>query len=252
MVLHHGFLGYTQLRLGPLRISYFHGIDRTLTDAGHEVLVTRVHPTASIERRAAQLKRSILSQLHERKLAGQKVIVLAHSMGGLDARYMISRLNMHDRVAALATLSTPHAGTPYADWCLRNLSRTGVLRVFTHLGLDISAIKDLTCQQMSRFSETAPDVPGVRYYSISAAQHWNKIPPLLLPSFRTIWKAEGENDGLVSVRSAAFGTHLGTWPADHWHMINKRPLRRRGPDDIRPRYLDLLQQLQRDAPPDDG
>ena len=38
-------------------------------------------------------------------------------MGGLDARYMIGQLGMADRVAALLTVTTPHRGSPYADWC---------------------------------------------------------------------------------------------------------------------------------------
>ena len=47
-----------------------------------------------------------------------RVVIIAHSMGGLDARYMISRLGMDDRVTALVTITTPHRGSPYADWCL--------------------------------------------------------------------------------------------------------------------------------------
>ena len=44
------------------------------------------------------------------------VHILAHSLGGLDSRYMISKLDMAERVLSLTTLGTPHRGTTFADW----------------------------------------------------------------------------------------------------------------------------------------
>jgi triacylglycerol lipase len=247
IVLHHGLFGYGQLRVGPVDVRYFGGIERALADTSRPVIVTHVHPTASIERRAAQLKRSLLGQLHERDLAGRKVVILAHSLGGLDARHMISRLDMADRVAALVTISSPHHGSSYADWTFRNLTRIGALRVFTHIGLDVTAVKDLTHDASQRFAEETPDAPGVKYYSVSAARPWSRITPLLLPSYRIIYKAEGDNDGVVSVRSATYGTHLGTWEADHWHVINRKFTLEWNRADIRPRYLAILDQLRKDG-----
>ena len=48
------------------------------------------------------------------------------------------------------------------------------------------------------------------------------FPRQALHAWKVIHDAEGENDSLVSVKSAVWGKHLGTWPADHWHTINKR------------------------------
>ena len=46
---------------------------------------------------------------------------------------------------ALLTITTPHRGTPYADWCLENIGkRMGGLRLMKLLGLDVRAISDLT------------------------------------------------------------------------------------------------------------
>ncbi|MDB5318689.1 MAG: hypothetical protein JWN40_320, partial [Phycisphaerales bacterium] len=44
----------------------------------------------------------------------------------------------------------------------------------------------------------------------------------VLLSHKVVSEGEGENDVLVSVRSSTWGTHLGTWRADHFHTINKR------------------------------
>src|SRR4051794_12214030 len=106
LVLHHGLFGYGNLRLGPLSTSSFHGIDQALSSPDLPVLLTHVHPTASVDRRASELKRAILGHLHDSHRPNDKVIILAHSMGGLDARHMITHLDMSDRVAALVTIST--------------------------------------------------------------------------------------------------------------------------------------------------
>lgn len=47
-----------------------------------------------------------------------KVNIIAHSMGGLDARYMISALGGANRVASLTTISTPHTGSKVANFVL--------------------------------------------------------------------------------------------------------------------------------------
>lgn len=168
-------------------------------------------------------------------------------MGGLDARYMISRLGMADRVAALLTISTPHRGSPYADWCVRNLGqRLGGLKLMRKLKLDVQAASDLTTESCRRFNQEIPDSPQVRYFSISATRPWHRVPAFALHSFKVISASEGENDGLVSVKSAAWGTHLTTWPADHWHTINHRLVWeiKEPTGDIIPYYLQALDQLR--------
>src|SRR5215203_4124203 len=145
IVLHHGLMGYGDLKLGPLKLAYFRGIDRAIIDRGHPLIISQVHPTGSIERRARELKEIILRQLKSLDREKEKVVIIGHSMGGLDARYMISRLGMDDRVAALVTITTPHRGSPYADWCLRHLGkRLGGLRLMNMIGWDMRAVSDLT------------------------------------------------------------------------------------------------------------
>jgi len=98
--------------------------------------------------------------LQEQERPRDKVLIIAHSMGGLDARYMISRLGMEEHVAALLTVCTPHRGSPYADWCLLNLGkRMGGLWLTNLFGLDVRALSDLTTQSCSRFNEEITDSP---------------------------------------------------------------------------------------------
>ena len=45
-----------------------------------------------------------------------KVNIIAHSKGGLDARYAISKLGMAPYVASLTTMNTPHRGCRFVDY----------------------------------------------------------------------------------------------------------------------------------------
>ena len=254
IVLHHGLFGVGDIKIGPIKLSYFRGIDRAITDRGHPLILSRVHPTGSIERRARELKATILRQLRAqtfakgRRDANEKLVILAHSMGGLDARYMISKLGMDDRVKALVTITTPHRGSPFADWCVLHFEkRFGAYRLLNSLGVDVQAGNDLTTSSCRKFNEDVPDSPNVKYFSVSAARPWNLVPPFALPSWRVVQDAEGDNDGLVSVKSSTWGTHLGVWPADHWHTINRRYVieLKEPTGDITPYYLAALERVVR-------
>ena len=249
IVLHHGLFGFGELNAGPVKLSYFGGIGRAIADRGHPLIVSSVHPTAGVVTRARQLKETILRQLEILGRPRDRVIVVAHSMGGLDARYMISRLGMDDRVEALLTVTCPHRGSPFADWCMLHLEqRFGAFKLLGACGLDVQAANDLTTKSCARFNEQVRDSPSVRYFSVSAARPWNLVPPFALPSWRIVHDAEGDNDGLVSVKSSTWGTHLGTWPADHWHTINRKfVLELKDPTgDIAPYYVKALENVLKD------
>jgi len=245
--LHHGLFGYDSKGIGKFRWAYFQGIDKALARAGYRVFLTKVHPTGGVARRAAELKSFIETQMGDAGYpAGTKAIVVGHSMGGLDARYMLDRLEMSERVSALLTVTTPHRGTPYADWCVRHLGkRLGGFELMQMLGLDLSGVHDLTTEGCAKFNETVRDVPGVGYFSISAAREWPGVAPWVLHSHRVVSEIEGPNDGMVSVKSSTWGTHLGTWRADHFHTINKRYVfeMRNRTGNIAPYYVKAVEQV---------
>jgi len=244
VILHHGLFGTDEIRLGPLRRSYWHNIDRAIAGRGHPVIATRVHPTASIETRARQLKQQILDRLEGIGHSGRRVVMIAHSMGGLDARYMISKLGMARHVEALITVATPHRGSPYADWIVRNLGdRFGLLRFATQLGLDLSAAADLTTTQAVRFNEEITDHPDVRYASVTCVRPRHQMPAFAIHSHSVVGAAEGDNDGLVSTTSAAWGAPLDSWPIDHWQAFNRHYTIRHRTVDVAPRYVELLDQF---------
>jgi len=95
--------------VGATRHAYFRGVGPRLEKEGWRVVQARVPPLGPIEARARELAACI------RAVEARKVHVLAHSMGGLDARYAIARLGLAGKVASLVTVGTPHRGTPVAD-----------------------------------------------------------------------------------------------------------------------------------------
>lgn len=52
------------------------------------------------------------------KARGQEVNFVAHSMGGLDCRHLISHVKPKEYTPiSLTTVCTPHRGSPFMDWC---------------------------------------------------------------------------------------------------------------------------------------
>lgn len=215
IVLVHGLLGFDELKLcGWTVASYFPGIPQFLRRAGNRVLTARLGMTHGIADRAAQLKAFL-----DERVPREPVHIIAHSMGGLDARYLIARLGMADRVLSLTTIGTPHRGTSFADWGVRRLER--VLKpIFDLLSIPRQAFYDLTTESCRRFNEMVLDSPQVRYVSV-AGRHTHDWRNLRWQLFhRLVEKAEGPNDGVVSLASARWGADHEVWDGDHLSLVN--------------------------------
>jgi triacylglycerol lipase len=215
IVLVHGLLGFDRIRLAGLTLAdYFPGIAPALKVAGNDVYVPCLSPTDGVAQRAAELK-SFLHQLSSK----EPVHLIAHSMGGLDARYMVAHLGMQDRVLSLTTLGTPHRGTPFADWGVRRFGR--MLRsALDFVGIPSKAFFDLTTGFCRDFNDRTPDAPRVRYFSVAGEYQGEWHRPEWLLSHMIVSQVEGPNDGVVSVRSAGYGELLTTWRGDHFSLVN--------------------------------
>ncbi|KAI0473128.1 alpha/beta-hydrolase [Xylariaceae sp. FL0804] len=225
IVLAHGLLGFAELSVAGAwlpAIHYWRGISDGLRANGVRVITTAVPPSGTIEQRAQKLAESIAEAAQ-----GKRVNIVAHSMGGLDARYMISHLRPANvDVRSLVTIASPHRGSSFADHLLNSTIPPAVLpRVYEFMegvGLDTGAFNQLTRSYMiDTFNPEVPDVPDVRYFSYGAKQD---LPPFLSPfrhSHRIISSLEGPNDGLVSVSSSRWGTYKGTLVnVSHLDLIN--------------------------------
>ncbi len=184
-------------------LHYFKRIRSTLIGAGFAAFHTNVSWAAGVDQRADELKAEL-----EKHTAGftehRKVHIIAHSMGGLDARRMICKHRMADRVASLTTIGTPHHGSSFADW---GIERHGWVISFSNfLGIDATGFADLTSERCKLFNEEAGAFErgnGVKYQTFAGVQARGRIFwPLRLRAYDVIAEREGANDGLVSLASA--------------------------------------------------
>jgi triacylglycerol lipase len=191
------------------KLHYFKGIRTMLKAKGYKAYHSRVAWAADVNTRADDLKQNVLRILDDSK--AEKVNIIAHSMGGLDARHMLfndrGQGKIHERIASLTTISTPHEGSPFADWGLEHFPQ--LPDVFQKIGLDVNGLKDLRTEACKRFNDD-PDVKAfetecqstIKFETYAGKQDFWGIFALLKGAFRIIEAKEGENDGLVSVRSA--------------------------------------------------
>ena len=241
IVLVHGLLGYDRLSVFGFTVAtYFPGIAENLREAGNRVLVPCLSPTDGVAKRAAQLKEFL-----EREAPGEPVHLIAHSMGGLDSRYLISRLGMAPNVLSLTTIGTPHRGTVFADWLLQRFGEISK-PIFQYLAIPFQAFYDLSTSACRIFNQETPDAPNVRYFSV-AGRHENRWhAPEWQFSYPIVERAEGPNDGVVSLQSAQFGESFDVWPGDHMSLVNwlnPLALRRGICQERKPQYAGLVRRL---------
>ncbi|OMJ07865.1 Lipase 2 [Smittium culicis] len=125
IMLCHGLYGFDYK--GPskipfLQIHYWTGIAKALQDLGSKVHVGKVSSTGGIKKRAHDLHHQLKTKIEPTSDKQAKVNLLAHSMGGLDSRYLITHIQpnvfkSNYKVSSLTTISTPHNGSPFMDWC---------------------------------------------------------------------------------------------------------------------------------------
>jgi triacylglycerol lipase len=241
IVLVHGLFGFDKIQVaGATLASYFPTIPELMRSAGNRVLIPTLTPTGAVEQRAAQLKDYLL-----KNAPNEPAHLVAHSMGGLDSRYLISCLGMADRVLSLTTIATPHRGTSFADWGVNHFERI-VKPLLNAVGMPHQAFYDLTRKNCQAFNEKVPDAPAVRYFSVAGRHDGHFLHPEWLVPFGIVKAAEGDNDGIVSVESARYGEQCDVWDGDHLSLVNwPNPFRayRGAWHDPAPRYAALLQRL---------
>ncbi|MCM1326141.1 MAG: hypothetical protein NC094_02380 [Bacteroidales bacterium] len=200
-------------------LNYWGRVPQALKKNGAIVYYGSQQSSLSIAASAAEVKAEIERVLRETD--AEKVNVVAHSKGGLDTRYVISKLGMADKIASLTTINTPHRGCLFVDALLGSLpdwliqfTANRYNTLFRKLGDDapdfLAGIKDLTADACAAFNENVPDSPKVYYQSSMSKMHSANSAgfPLNL-GYLLVKKYEGENDGLVSISSAVYGHYLG-------------------------------------------
>lgn len=198
--------------------NYWGRIPAVLKRSGVEIYYGNQQSAASVENSAAELAERIKQIVSE--TGCDKINIIAHSKGGLDSRYAISRLGMDKYVATLTTVNTPHRGCQFADYILGKVSPEFCRSVadkynfaLKKLGDNnpdfISAVKDLTASRCAELNEVCPDMDDVYYQSIGSKAtnaRGGQFP--LNMSYHLVKYFDGDNDGLVSVSSMKWGANF--------------------------------------------
>ena len=231
IVLVHGILGFRNLAEFGLVgiIPYFRSVADHFQAQGHRVLAVKLDKTAGVVVRAGQLETQIAAALAPGGTLdpAQKTHIIAHSMGGLDSRYLLSPSPANPTpnnlpIRSLTTIGTPHLGSPIADAVDNPATpqdvRAAIAAVLAKFDISLEGLRDLRTDRCTTFSATHGNRPGVDYFSIAGIGRpgFIKTWALFVPLHKFISvETHEENDGLVTRKSSQWGTPVGEWPADH-------------------------------------
>lgn len=199
-------------------LNYWGRIPKVLKSEGAQVYYGHQAAVGNMEQNAEQVKKIILDIIEN--TGAEKVNILAHSKGGLESRYMISALDMEDRVASLTTICTPHRGSGLAE-ILKYMPTKWHIGITNYIDKSYRKLGDKNpdCYQASiqlsqtycaKFNELHPNSEKVYYQSYASAMKFGISDVFFFWVYCLLRCLEkGPNDGLVSVTSAQWGEYRG-------------------------------------------
>ncbi|HKR63496.1 MAG TPA: alpha/beta fold hydrolase [Thermoanaerobaculia bacterium] len=213
IVLAHGIFRIDEIRVLVKEavgidkgLHYFHGIAPFLESNGFVVTETDTSFCGSLERRAHDLAKGVDAFLQ--KTGAEKVAIIGHSMGGLDARKMIADLGFEKKVASLTTIGTPHHGTPAAD-DLENADGRFAIALLKPF-IDFEGFLDLrpsACDAFNARVEQREADNDVVYRAVTAFEALPETVSFLQPTAIRLQR-EGPSDGIVPAHSQQWVPHL--------------------------------------------
>ena len=186
---------------------YFRNLKTELADLAISMYFPKLPSSESLEVRAKELTKVVEA------VTADKIVLVAHSMGGLDCRYYAHMHPNDKRIKKIITIATPHWGSLLADWVMQG--RSFLARVFRYkFG---KAGQDLTISACEEFNKKVLDRDDITYSSYAASRPNRELPFWLRWLARRV--GEESNDGQVPVSSARWGEFSGVLHADHFEVI---------------------------------
>jgi triacylglycerol esterase/lipase EstA (alpha/beta hydrolase family) len=212
VVLVHGIIAHDRAS----NIKFWGRIPEALMSRGIEVFFGNTDAWGTYETNALLLRMTIEHIVSQTKT--EKVNIIAHSKGGIDARYLIWKHGFGGKIASLTTVCTPHHGSEIADLIYnkkithKKFTRK-VLSAFGELYGDASPnlcklIYQLTTARMKKFNEKITMDDNVFYQSLYTTIEDASDIKIFPYTYSYIHKISGDNDGLVSECSAQWGDNI--------------------------------------------
>jgi len=230
LIFIHGLNTYGDhdIHIGPLKFGPMHiRLERAFSDRGIRFRSISgsmfAHPFEQAEQIVQQVQSlPITTRFH----------VLGQSTGGLVARAVAQHPKLHDRVASVLTMGTPHRGAPAAEFGLAfNENHPLLKRVLATCGYDTARkltifqaytpkAVDEFCQELSARAKTpASQLQASFICQVEGAQ--TSWPLLMLESLLNSENQMG--DGLISSDSQRFGLVQGPFALDHFGELGFFP-----------------------------
>lgn len=197
--------------------NYWGRIPRALVRNGARVYYGHQEAWGTVEDNGLILKNKIMEILQE--TGCEKVNIIAHSKGGLDARYVISGLGMEPYTASLTTINTPHRGSRLVDF-LKRLPDPIYRRICSAIDQYFGKLGDknpdayrasyqLSSSYAEAFNRRYPDTGAVYCQSYASLMKCGFSSKLLCIPYWILKALDAPNDGLVTVESARWADFKG-------------------------------------------
>lgn len=197
---------------------YWGRIPAELKKNGATIYYGEHNSAAAVADSAVELEKRIEEIV--RQTGCEKVNIIAHSKGGLDSRTAIAMTSAGKYVASLTTINTPHRGCEFADYLLTEIpekQQKMIAERYNSVAAKLgdkdpdflAAVYDLTSQKCRERNEIVHDDPGVFYQSVgSVLQKASSGRFPLNFTYHLVKYFDGENDGLVGIKSFEWGSSL--------------------------------------------
>ncbi|MDX2368786.1 MAG: alpha/beta fold hydrolase [Colwellia sp.] len=183
---------------------YFRNVKTELASLFIPIYFPELPSSESIDVRSDALEKALEA------ISEKNIVLIGHSMGGLDCRYYAHRHPNDKRIKKIITIATPHRGSLFADWVMQNDSL--LARIFRCKFA--KAGQDLTIAACEAFNKKVVDRDDIKYFSYAASRPNNELPFWLMLLAKHV--GEEANDGQIAVSSAHWGHFLGVLHADHF------------------------------------
>lgn len=197
--------------------NYWGRIPKHLINLGAKVHYGKQDSNGSIETNAEFLKERINMILSES--GASKLNIIAHSKGGLDIRYMISSLEIGDKVASLTTISTPHKGSKAMDkifkiphfliWFFTKIADLWFRILGDRHPNTYRVLKSLRTKDAILFNQKNIDLPSIYYQSYAFTMERARSDIFLMIPNLFVGLIGGKNDGFLTPSEVEWGEFQG-------------------------------------------
>ena len=199
-------------------LNYWGSIPRLLEECGAKVFFSDHDAWANTEDAASQIVENLKKVLEEAE--AEKVNVIAHSRGGIDIRYAISKFGINSNIASVTMISSPNRGSKTLDALYNFLGEKffKFAAVFVNLWFKILGDKEpdfftatysLRASSMEKFNQEIKDDPSVPVQTFAGKMRGMLSDIIMSFTYFVLRFSDGDNDGIVGVESAKWGNFRG-------------------------------------------